>query len=133
MRNHLDVINSFLSLNNTLSTDPTAFAAVLHPDFEQLEYPNPLNKHVQRRSFDDIIDNMRLGREMLMDMQLELLNTHEANNGSVVVEARWQATSNVEIGPLFRGQHLTSHMCLIFEFLDGKIFRQRSYHCHEQL
>jgi hypothetical protein len=31
------------------------------------------------------------------------------------------------------GQRLIAHLCLIFEFKDGLIFRQRRYPCYEIL
>ncbi|GGG38816.1 nuclear transport factor 2 family protein [Hymenobacter glacieicola] len=131
MNEQLDVINSYFDLVQAFNTDPAAYAAVLHPEVEQTEFPNLLYRSIQRRSFMDILDNLRVGRELLRDPQFDVQRTQVAPDGSVLVEGLWQATTISDIGPLLRGQRLLGQLCLIFEFKDGKIFRQRRYPCYE--
>ncbi|WP_375437669.1 nuclear transport factor 2 family protein [uncultured Hymenobacter sp.] len=132
MNESLDVINAYFDLVQSLNVDSAAYAAVLHPEVEQIEFPNSLNKTIQRRSFNDIIDNLRIGRELLRDPSFEVYHTHFGADGSVLVEGLWQATTVSDVRALTRGQRLASHLCLIFEFKDGKIYRQRRYPCFEQ-
>jgi ketosteroid isomerase-like protein len=133
MKESLDVINSYFDLVQSFDTNPATYAAVLHPEIEQIEYPNLINKITQYRSFEDIVNNLRVGRELLRDPSFEVHNTQIYADGSVLVEGVWQATAVSDTGALLRGQRLTSHLCLIFEFKDGKIYRQRRYACFEQL
>jgi len=129
----LDVLQTYFDLVQSLNPDPAAYAAVLHPEVVQTEYPNSLNRSIQRRSFSEIIDNLRLGRELLRDPSFEVQRTTSCTDGSIVVEGVWQATVVSDMRGLLRGQRLASHLCLIFEFKDGKIYRQRRYPCFEQV
>lgn len=132
MKEPLDVINFYFSLVQSFSTDPAAYATVLHPEVEQIEYPNLLHRTIQRRSFHDIIDNLRIGRELLHDPSFEVQKTHIGADGTVMIEGLWQATTVSDAAALLRGQRLASQLCLIFEFKDGKIYRQRRYPCFNQ-
>ncbi|MCB2378563.1 nuclear transport factor 2 family protein [Hymenobacter sp. BT635] len=127
----LHTITTFLSLSESLETDPAAYAQVLHPEVEQIEYPNLLHKEIQRRSFTDILDNLRAGRELLLNPHFELHRAHACGDGTMVVEAHWHATLANDIGPLVRGQVLAAQFCMIFELKDGKIIQQRTYNCFD--
>lgn len=129
----LALINTYFDLVQAFSTDPAAYAQVLHPEVEQLEYANGLNKTTQRRSFTDILDNLRVGRELLHSPHFEVYSTLACADDTVVVEGLWEATALSDAGPLVRGQRLASYLCLVFEFKDGKIYRQRRYPCYEPL
>lgn len=129
----LDVINTYFDLVQAFNTDPAEYAKVLHPEVEQIEYPNPIYRTIQRRTFHDIIDNLRAGREILKDPSFEVRHTSSSSDGSVLVEGRWQATIVSEIKGLVRGQQIAAQLCLIFEFKDGLIYQQRRYPCFEQL
>lgn len=131
MPTQLPTIIRFLALSEALETDPAAYAQVLHPEVEQIEYPNLLNKTLQRRTFSEILDNIRAGRELLLDPHFELHHTHTGPDGRIVVEAHWHATLANDIGPLLRGQQLSAEFCMIFELRDGKIIQQRTYNCFE--
>ena len=37
----------------------------------------------------------------------------------------------MDAGPLKKGQRLAAHFCMIFEFKEGLIHRQRNYDCFE--
>ena len=131
MSEHLQVVTAYFNLVDSFSVDAAAYAAVLHPEVVQTEYPNLLYKDIQQRTFTEIIANLRLGREILHQSRFDIQSTQLCPAGKVIVEGRWQATTITEVGPLARGQQLTAQLCLIFEFKDGKIFRQRRYPCYE--
>ena len=127
----LAVINTYFALVDAFETDAAAYAAVLHPEVVQTEYPNTIYKTLQRRTFPQIIDNLRIARELLRDPQFDVTHTQVCADQVVLVEGLWQATAINDVGPLLRGQRLAAQLCLIFEFKDGKIFRQRRYPCYE--
>ncbi|WP_022825041.1 nuclear transport factor 2 family protein [Hymenobacter norwichensis] len=132
MKAPLDVVNSYIALVQDFSTDTAAYAEVLHPEIEQTEYPNLVYKTVQRRSFDEIIDNIRVGRELLHNQSFDVHSAHTNSEGCVLVEGIWQATVVNDMASMTRGQQVKAHLCLVFEFKDGKIYRQRRYSCYEQ-
>ncbi|OUJ76107.1 nuclear transport factor 2 family protein [Hymenobacter crusticola] len=131
MNDPLAVLEEYFQLIQNFSVDPAAYATVLHPEVEQVEFPNPLFKTTQHRSFNDIITNVRVGRELLRDPSFEVQHTRVYADGSVQVEGRWQATVTNDKLPAVRGQRLSAQLCLIFEFKDGKIYRQRRYPCFD--
>ncbi|TGE27719.1 nuclear transport factor 2 family protein [Hymenobacter metallicola] len=131
MKEQLALITTYFSLVDAFETAPTAYAAVLHPDVIQTEFPNLLYKSIQHRSFTEILDNLRIGRELLQDSRFDVSSTQPCADGSVVVEGVWQATVISDVGPFTRGQRLSAQLSLIFEFKDGQIFRQRRYPCYE--
>ncbi|PJJ52897.1 nuclear transport factor 2 family protein [Hymenobacter chitinivorans] len=131
MNSLLTVVTAYFDLVDSFTTDPAAYAAVLHPDVVQTEYPNALYKTMQRRTFSDIIDNLRIGRELLHDPHFEVQRTQLCADDTLIVEGHWQATVLSDVMDLARGQRLASQLCLVFEFKDGKIFRQRRYPCYE--
>lgn len=133
MSEHLDVINVYFNLAQHLAVDPVAYAKVLHPEVVQIEFPNLFSKIIQHRSFDEIIDNLRAGRELLRDTNYELQRIVESQtDGSVLIEGRWEATAANDLGPMMRGQRMAAQICSIFEFEEGKIYRHRQYICYEQ-
>lgn len=127
----LAVINEYLDLVQAFNVDPAAYAKVLHPEVEQVEFPNPLYKTLQRRSFDDIITNLRAGRELLREPSFDVQNTELYSDGSVKLEGCWQATLINDRLPVVRGQRVSAQLCLLFEFKDDKIYRQRRYPCYD--
>lgn len=129
----LAVLQQYFDLVHAFSTDRAAYARVLHPEVEQVEYANGLFKERVSRTFDEILANLRLGRELLQKPSFVVHSTHLGANKTVVVEGRWQATALTDAGAAVRGQRLTSDLCLVFEFKDGKIYRQRRYPCFEPL
>jgi ketosteroid isomerase-like protein len=131
MNEHLTVLQTYYDLVQAFSTDASAYAAVLHPEVVQTEYPNFLNKAIQHRSYSDILENLRAGRELLRDPSFEVQSTQVCPDGTVVVEGRWEATTTTDVRGILRGQRLSAQLCLFFEFKDGKIYRQRRYPCYD--
>ncbi|OUJ76109.1 nuclear transport factor 2 family protein [Hymenobacter crusticola] len=133
MSEYLDVITAYFNLAQHLTINSAAYAEVLHPQVEQVEFPNLFNKVVQRRNFEEIIDNLRAGRELLRDTHYELQRIMPSStDASVMIEGRWEATYTNDLGPVTRGQRLGAQICSIFELADGKIYRQRQYICYDQ-
>lgn len=127
---HLPKVDSFLTLLESFSTDEAAFTALLHPQMEQIEFPNALNKSGQRSDRSQLISRMELGRKILRRQNFEI--TSQAEQGELAyIEAKWEGEMAVDAGPLKKGQVLSAHFCMAFEFREGKILRQRNYDCFE--
>lgn len=131
MPDPLHTVTTFIRLSEALETDPAVYQELLHPDVEQIEYPNLRNRSLQRRSFSEIIEHIRAGRELLLDPHIELRRTQTCADGSILVEAYWHATLATDIGSMIRGQRLSTYFCLVFELKEGKIIQQRTYGCFD--
>ncbi|GAA4016406.1 hypothetical protein GCM10022408_32330 [Hymenobacter fastidiosus] len=133
MNDHFTVVKDYLALSQELEVNPAAYVGVLHPDVEQIEYPNLLTRITQHRSFEAILDNVRAGRELLQDARFEQTQLQPGAEGSVLVETYWHATVMDDFSPLVRGSRLAAHLCMVFDFKDDLIVRQRTYRCYEPL
>jgi ketosteroid isomerase-like protein len=133
MNEHVAVVQAYLALSEALETNLEAYLAVFHPTVVQTEYPNLLTKTTQHRSLEAILDNVRAGRELLRNPRFEHSTLQTGAEGSITLETYWQAECMNDFGPMVRGARISAQMCMIFEFQDGLIVRQRSYRCFEPL
>lgn len=75
---------------------------------------------------------MAIGRTILANDNQSFEITGFVENGSrAVVEAKWRGTMAISAGQLAAGQELKAFFCMVFEFRDGKIHKQRNYDCFE--
>lgn len=70
------------------------------------------------------------GKGILASQNYEIKNSLECGD-QVVVEALWRGTMAVDVGSLKAHQELRAHFCIVLEFQNGKILRQRNYDCFE--
>ncbi|UOR05073.1 hypothetical protein MUN82_19315 [Hymenobacter aerilatus] len=127
----LETVKQFLQLAEACITDRAAYVAVLHPEVERLEFPNLHNKQVQRRNFEDIVDGIREGRELLARQELAGWNFIISNDNTIVAEIRWRGEMSIRNERVVPGQVITGHYCRVFELKEGLIFRIRDYFCYE--
>ena len=103
---------------------------IYHPDIEQSEYANAVTKNISVRNLDNLKAAFESGRKILAKQQYEIKNLFSLNN-IVLLEAIWKGTMAVPVGKIAAGGIMTAYFAQIFEFKDGKIFRQRNYDCFE--
>ncbi|MBC6610998.1 hypothetical protein H8B15_08690 [Hymenobacter sp. BT507] len=127
----LDTVKQFLQLAESCVTDHAAYVPVLHPEVEEIEFPNLHNKQSVRRNFSGIIDGIREGRELLNRQELAGWNFVTSNDNTVVAEIRWRGEMSIRNERVVPGQILTGHLCRVFELKEGLIFRLRDYYCYE--
>lgn len=101
-----------------------------HPEIEQSEYPNAITKNTAVRNLADLKAASEKGQKFLLNETYEIKQLFSSGN-VVILEAVWKGTPSVAVGALpVRGQ-ITAYFAQIFEFKDGKIYRQRNYDCFE--
>lgn len=130
MRAKIDIVRDYFRLLETFATEPAAFAPLLHPNLEQTEFPNLLNRQGQQCGLTDMIRRAASGKAMLASQTYEIKNAVEGGD-QLVVEALWRGRMAVDAGPLKAQQELRAHFCIVLEFKDGRIVRQRNYDCFE--
>ena len=130
MRSKLDSIRKYFSLLERFSTDRSDYAEVLHPEFRQLEFPNTLNRTGQESDLSSSMERAVKGSKMLSQQSYKIANSVEGPE-QIVVEALWKGRMALDAGPLKAGQDLSAHFCIVCEFRDGKIYRQRNYDCFD--
>lgn len=123
IRNYLNLLESFVD-------EPDAYAKVFHPEFRQTELPNLLNRNGQESDLTSLFARMKAGKGLLSKQTYEVLGMVEEKD-RLVTEALWTGTVAADLGPFKKGQELKAHFCMVFEFRDGLLYRQRNYDCFE--
>ena len=126
----LDLIKTYFKLLERFASDPAEFEPYVHSGMRQHEFPNLLNREGQISDLADMLRRAALGKKILARQTFEVINSVESGD-QVVVEATWRGTMGQDAGPLKAGQELKAAFCIVCEFKDGKIFRQRNYDCFE--
>jgi len=127
-----DQVERYLRLIEGFHTKPRDFEPLLHADFVQTELPNTLNPRGQQSDRAGVLARLSVARQILAEQSFEI-GRHCEDERHLFVEAVWRGTMAVDAGPLKRGQTMTAYFCMVFEFKDGLIWRQRNYDCFEPL
>lgn len=130
MKSKIELIQKYLSLLETFSDSQTSFDEILHPEFQQREYPNVLNKNGQLSDLADVVRRASAGKKMLSRQTYQILNSIE-DGEQIALEVQWIGTMAIDAGSFKSNQVLKANFCFICEFKDGKIHRQRNYDCFE--
>lgn len=70
------------------------------------------------------------GRKLFTSQSYEIKNA-VAHEDRVAVEVLWTGTLALGFGNLSAGSQMRCHSAMFFEFVNGKIARQRNYDCFE--
>lgn len=106
------------------------FLNFYHPDIEKTEFPNAITKNTTVRTLQDLKDAFGKGSKLLTKQEYEVKNLVSAGD-TVVLECIWRGTLAIPLGSIPAGGQMTAHFAQIFEFKDGRIYRQRNYDCFE--
>lgn len=110
------------------SESPERFIDFYHPDVEQTEFPNAITKNTTVRTLKELKDAFGQGSKLLAKQEYEVKNLVAAGD-TVVLECVWRGTLAIPLGSIPAGGQMTAHFAQIFEFKEGKIYRQRNYDC----
>lgn len=101
-----------------------------HHDAQQIEFPNALTKQCTTRTLQELKEASEKGSKVLTKEEYEVKNLISTND-TVVLECVWRGTLAIPMGNIEAGGQMIAYFAQIFEFKDGKIFRQRNYDCFE--
>jgi len=103
-----------------------------HPEIEQTEFPNALTKELTKRGIQDLKAASEKGAQVLKSESYDVQNLVSTKD-TVILECIWTGTLAIPIGTLQPDDKMKAYFAQIFEFKDGKIFRQRNYDCFQPL
>src|SRR5689334_73636 len=126
----IELIKKYFTLLEAFSTEASDFEALLHPSFEQREFPNLLNKLGQQSNLADSLRRAGIGKTILASQSFEITNYVEGAE-QLVVETIWRGKMARDAGALKAGQELSAHFCIVCEFKESKLYRQRNYDCFD--
>ncbi|MFY0713423.1 nuclear transport factor 2 family protein [Seonamhaeicola sp. NFXS20] len=129
MAKNENTVIQFLKMleNRTSSNELENF---YHPDAKQIEFPNALTRQFTTRNLQELKEASEKGSKVLTKEKYEVKNLISTVD-YVVLECVWRGTLAVPIGNIKAGAQMKAYFAQIFEFKDGKIFRQRNYDCFE--
>ena len=106
------------------------FVNFYHPGVEQIEFPNAITKNTKKRTLAELKEAYEKGGALLTKEQYEVKNLLSIGE-TTILECVWRGTLAVPLGNIPAGGQMVAYFAQIFEFKDGKIFRQRNYDCFE--
>lgn len=127
----LEMVKQYFKLTENFSISEADYAPLLHPEIEQTEFPNLLTDRVVVSDWENLFKRMPSGKQLLKEQKYEIQQAFEAGD-TLVTEVIWTATVGVDVAQFRAGQELKAYFCCVFEFKNGKIFRQRNYDCFEK-
>lgn len=125
-----NIIQEYFRLISEFIIERKEFDKIFHPDILQTEFPNSLTKTLTVSNFETLMKRMPAGKALLREQKFEIEKTYEMND-IVVVETKWTGIIKSDLGQFKENQILKAHFCVLFEFKEDKIFRQRNYDCFE--
>ncbi|MDJ1472377.1 nuclear transport factor 2 family protein [Cytophagaceae bacterium DM2B3-1] len=123
------IVSTFLTvLENRKSSDE--LEPFYHPDAIQIEYPNTLTKNLTKRNLQELKAASDRGLNVLQKEKYEVLHSYVYGN-TVIIEVIWTGVLNIPLASIPVGGEMKAYFAQFFEFMDGKIIRQRNYDCFE--
>lgn len=123
------VIERYFELIADFETRAEAYADVLHPEMQYVEYPNAVNPGVRQANLEQMMQAAAAGKALLAQQQFSIVRCHDAGE-TLIVEARWAGRIGTARSGFQPGQSLEAYLCMVFEFSDGRIRRQSNYDCY---
>jgi len=105
-------------------------AAFYDPSVIQEEFPNRFVPNGVRRDLKAIQEAAERGKNVMSSQRFEILGIF-ASGDTVAVEARWEGTAALTIGPIAEGTVMRARFAQFFQFRDGRIVAQRNYDCFD--
>lgn len=127
---YFEKIERYLKLIESFESRSQFFEPLLHPDFIQVELPNLLNKKGQTSKRSEIFDRLESSKKILVKQSFKIESYIEKGDRAAA-EAVWEGTMAIDLGSLKKGQTLKAFFCMVFEFKEGKIIKQKNYDCFE--
>jgi ketosteroid isomerase-like protein len=126
---HLELARQYLAAleAGAVGDDLARFFA---PDVQQIEYPNRLVPQGATRGLDQLLEGASRGRQILRGQRFEVRAAH-ATGDVVILEVLWVGRLAMTIGRLGAGDDMRAHFCVVLEFRDRLIVRQRNYDCFD--
>ena len=101
-----------------------------HPESIQIEFPNALTKEYTSRTLTELKEASDKGSKILKKETYEVKNLLSIGD-TVVLECILRGNLSIPLGKIESGGQMMAYFAQIFEFKDGKIYRQRNYDCFE--
>ncbi|MFC5407360.1 nuclear transport factor 2 family protein [Cohnella soli] len=130
MNSKLATAEAFFRLAESHSDDESQFRSIIHPDFEQTEYPNLYTPRIRIRDLSKTVKDIALSRRFYNRQTYEIIHSHETED-HLILEVLWEAIIKNNFGKFKKDEKLQSRFCSVIQYRNNLIYRQRSYDCFE--
>ncbi len=130
MEYKIELVKKYFALAESFCTESAEYDGILHPEMTATEFPSLNVKETRTRNRREMLAGMEAARKTLDSHRFDIHTIYETPE-VLVIEAGWSGRMAADSGNFKKGQELKAHCCFIFEFKDGKIYRQRNYDCYE--
>ncbi|MBW5448844.1 nuclear transport factor 2 family protein [Cohnella sp. CFH 77786] len=127
----LETVRRFFELCESFSLSEPDYKTLLHPEIEQTEFPNLITPNVTVSNYETLMQRIPNGKKLLKEQKFDIRKSYESGD-TLITEVVWTAVVGADLGAFKDGQQLKAYFCCIFDFKDGKIYRQRNYDCFER-
>jgi len=130
MARKVDTVARFFRRFVSFSSEWKDYEQVLATDFSQKEFPSPAYPKGVTLNAAELLKKIGESRKQLSAQHFEITNHIESDN-EVAVEILWTGLLAADLGPFRKGKNIKANICMVFEFREDKILRQRIYDSHE--
>jgi ketosteroid isomerase-like protein len=125
-----DVVRRYFAVVADLESSEDDLRAVVAPDAEFVEWPNPISPQGHRRTAEDVLGAFQSGKALLSAQSIEVHDVLVLGE-RVATRSTWRGTVGIEAGPLKPGDELVAHMAGFITVRDGMIAEHETYDCYE--
>ena len=126
MARKVDTVARYFRRLASFAGNRTDYDGILHPEFQVVEYPSVQSPTIRTTGLDDRIQRVGEGRKRYSAQHFEITNQIESDL-QVAVEGNWSGILGVDTAAAKKGKSLKGKFCMVFEFKEEQIYRQRSY------
>ena len=130
MSDEVSVVRRYYKVVGDLGSTEDDLRAVLHPDVQIHEHPNPISPRGSVRDRDEAVAAFLAGKDLLSEQSFDV---HEAfsSGDRVAVRATWRGTLARDAGSLAAGRELVAQVAALLTVKDGLIRRHETFDCYE--
>ena len=126
MARKVDTVARYFRRLASFAGNRADYDGILHPEFQVVEFPSVQNPTLRTTGLDDRVARVGEGRKRYSSQHFEITNQVESDL-QVAVEGNWSGILAADSGAHKKGKSLKGRFCMIFEFKEEKIYRQRTY------
>ena len=129
--NLAELTRRYFDVRNDPHGTTAQLSQFLSPEVSWQEMPNSFFAPEGRNyRFQETLEDFQVAQKYLHSQQYTI-NQMGVQGETVALQATWQGTVAVAMGPFGVGDRLTCQVAIFLTFQDGKVLRQVEYPCYQ--
>ncbi len=126
MGRKVDTVSRYFRRLASFASAAADYDGILHREFQLTEFPSVQNATLRTSTLAELIQRVAERRKRYSAQHFEITH-HVESDVDVAIEGTWSGLLSSDFGVHKRGKSLKGKFCMFFEFIDGQIYRTRSY------